>query len=100
MKKYILSLLFVFLLSNSTLFSQNISYIQPDIGAPGMAVYVEIIAPFDDYSNFGSDGFYMNNIGDNVYLSTARPEDADKIVFGPLSVSWDGRMISTHIFIK
>ncbi|MCK5741348.1 MAG: hypothetical protein KAH48_03955, partial [Chlorobi bacterium] len=100
MKKYILCSLFFLMITGSNLFSQNISYIQPDIGAPGMSIYVEIIGPFDDYNNFGPDGFYMNNLGDNVYVTVADPADADKIVVGPLTVSWEGRMISTHIFIK
>jgi hypothetical protein len=72
----------------------------PDIGSPGMTVYVELIAPFSTKDNFSMDGPYSNTSSDMVQVVTANPADASKIVIGPLLVSWDGRAISTQIFVS
>ncbi|MGA2298257.1 MAG: choice-of-anchor D domain-containing protein, partial [FCB group bacterium] len=83
----------------------QVSYIIPDIGSPGMNVYVEFIGPFnvDDTTaskgNFGTDSLYLNNPGDNIRIECVNPADTSKVIIGPLVVSWDGRMISTQIFI-
>jgi len=81
-----------------------LSYLIPDIGAPGMAVYVEIIAPNTadvDGTNFSaSDGIYLNNPADPFRIELVRPEDSTKIVFGPCIVSWYGRLVSTIVFIS
>ncbi len=81
-----------------------LSYIIPDIGAPGMAVYVELIAPNSadvDGSNFSaSDGVYLNNPADRLAIELVRPEDSSKIVFGPCVISWYGRLISTIAYIS
>ncbi len=79
--------------------AQTISYLIPDIGIPGMNSYVEIIAPHNGGGAFGIDGFYLNNPGDAVRVQCADPSDTLKITIGPIVVSWDGRMISTQIFI-
>jgi len=93
--------LFVLLLCaiTYTLSAQQIAYIIPDIGAPAMNTYVEIIAPYDAVNNFGNDGFYLNNPNDNIRIELMRPADSAKIVFGPLVVSWNGRLISSHAFV-
>jgi len=78
----------------------QVSYIIPDIGAPGMNIYVEIIAPFNQKGTYGNDGFYLNNPGDNLRVQPLNPNDTNKITIGPLIVSWDGRMISTQIFVN
>ncbi len=104
MKKIIL----LFLLSGvfALLKSQEISYIIPDIGAPGMNTYMEIIGPHDETGNFGADAMYINgedvdsNSTDEVEFGFVNPDDEDKIVFGPAIVSWDGRMISTQVFVN
>jgi len=77
----------------------RISYILPDIGAPGMGSVVEIIAPFDLTGNFGADGTVLNNPGDRVRVECARPADAARLIFGPVNISWSGRMISTVAFV-
>lgn len=77
-----------------------VSYIIPDIGAKGMNTYVEIIGPSTGANNFASDGFYFNNPGDPVRVEPNSAADATSIVVGPLVVSWNGRMISTQIFVK
>ncbi|GBD07650.1 hypothetical protein HRbin21_01481 [bacterium HR21] len=75
------------------------AYILPDIGAPGMAVAVDIIAWHDARGTFGSDGLYANEPGDPVRVECARLEDTARITLGPLVVSWEGRLISTHVFV-
>ncbi|MFZ1729639.1 MAG: choice-of-anchor D domain-containing protein [Bacteroidota bacterium] len=81
-------------------FSQTISYIIPDIGTPGMNTYVEVIGPHDMPGNFGADGFWPNNPGDNLRLECVNPADSAKLIIGPLVVSWNGRMISAQVFIN
>ncbi len=76
----------------------EISYVLPDIVAPDMNVYLEIVAPTDDYGSFGSDGFYANNPGDVVRVECLNAADTNKITFGPIVVSWEGRLISTQVF--
>ncbi|MBU3700041.1 MAG: choice-of-anchor D domain-containing protein [Candidatus Kapabacteria bacterium] len=76
-----------------------ISYILPDIGAPGTATAIEIIGPNQSSANFGLDGFNLNNAGDAVRVVCQRPADAGKVTFGPVSISWSGRMISTMAFV-
>lgn len=79
--------------------AQTISYMIPDIGAPGMNVYVEFVAPHDAIGNFGGDGFYLNNPGDAVRLECADPADTASVTIGPVVVSWDGRLVSTQVFV-
>jgi len=78
---------------------QQISYLIPDIGTPGMNTYVEIIGPYNQNGNFGSDGVYLNNLGDAVRVICANASDKNKIVIGPVIVSQSGKMISTHMFV-
>lgn len=77
----------------------QVSYIIPDIGAPGMNTYVEIIAPQGAAAPFGTDGIYLNNPGDNLRVIASGAAAAD-VVIGPLVVSWNGRLISTQVFVK
>ena len=102
MKKFLLLTSILMLTLTSIVISQpRISYIIPDIGAPGMNVYVDVICPFDpdnvpaSAQTFGMDGFYFNNPGDPVRLECVNPADTQKIIFGPIIVSWGGRMISS-----
>ena len=82
------------------IFSQPIiSYILPDIGTPDLNTYIEIIGPSTLTKNFGDDGFYLNNLGDPVRLEVVNPADTQKIIFGPIVISWDGRMISSQVFV-
>lgn len=91
--------LVIIIFTSIELSSQQISYSIPDIGTGGMNTYIEIIAPHNLTDNFGTDGIYLNNPGDNVRIELLRAGDASKISFGPLVVSWSGRMISTHAFV-
>ncbi len=93
-------ILLLFVIMSSSLLSQQISYIIPDIGSPNMNTYIEIIGPPNINSNFGSNGLYLNNPGDAVRIELVRPADSVNITFGPLIVSWGGRMISSQAFIN
>lgn len=81
-----------------------LSYLLPDVGAPGMAVHVELIAPNSadiNGSNFSAtDGIFLNNADDSFRIELVRPSDSTKIVFGPCIVSWYGRLVSTIAFIS
>jgi len=78
----------------------RISYIIPDIGTTRFATYVEIIAPIAANGGYGADGLSLNNEADNVRVVCERPADSNKVKIGPLMVSWNGRLISTHIFVS
>ncbi|MCX8050513.1 MAG: choice-of-anchor D domain-containing protein [Chlorobi bacterium] len=81
-----------------------LSYLIPDIGAPGMAVYVEFIAPnaadINGSAFSASDGIFLNNPSDPLRIELVRPEDSSIVVFGPCVVSWQGRVISTVVFVS
>ncbi len=72
----------------------------PDIGAPGMNVYMEVFAHVDSIGAFGSDGIKYNKAGGEWHIMPASTADAGKIIFGPIVVSWNGRLISTQAFIN
>ncbi len=93
------ALLLSLFLSASLYAQPQISYIIPDIGAAGMSTYVEIIAPENVNGSFGADGFYLNNPGDAFRVEGSGPR-ANDVVVGPVVVSWNGRLISTHVFVK
>ncbi|MFM7774620.1 MAG: hypothetical protein ACKO9V_07225, partial [Candidatus Kapaibacterium sp.] len=82
-----------------------VSYIIPDIGAPGMAVYMELVGPNsgDQNGNVFSvnvDSIFSNNATDPLRLECVRPSDRWKIVFSPIVISWSGRLLSTIAFVS
>jgi hypothetical protein len=82
-----------------------ISYILPDIGAPGMAVYMELMGPNsgDQNGNVFSvnvDSIFSNNATDPLRLECVRPSDRWKITFSPVVISWAGRLLSTVAFVS
>lgn len=100
-------LIIITIIAAAKLYSQPvISYITPDIASPGLSLYMEIIGPHDAYGNFGTDGIYINGdyadatIPDKVIIQTANPDDSNKVSFGPVMVSWGGRMISTYVYVN
>ncbi|MDX9789726.1 MAG: choice-of-anchor D domain-containing protein [Candidatus Kapabacteria bacterium] len=100
-KKITLIVLTSILILSSRAYSQpEVSYIIPDIGAPSMNVYVEFISPHSLKDNFGQDGFYLNNTGDAVRVIPQNSSDESKVKIGPVVVSWEGRLISTQIFVN
>lgn len=99
MKRFYCLILLLF--SSFTLKAQPIiSYIIPDIGTPNMNTYFEIIGPSNSIGNFGNDVFSLNNSGDNVRVEVLNPADSSKLIFGPIVVSWQGRMISGQAFVN
>jgi hypothetical protein len=77
----------------------KISYLLPDLGAPGMNTYVEIVAPVSASGGFGVDRVWLNNSGDQVRVELANKQDSELVRVGPIVVSQNGRLISTQIFV-
>lgn len=102
--KFVLLSIFILLLNlfNVNKLKSQTSYIFPDIAAPGMVTYFEIIAKANDLSFFGPDGFSLNNPTSNVKIRIAQqqPQNIDIASFGPISVSWQGRVLSSYIFVN
>jgi hypothetical protein len=73
----------------------RIAYMHPDVAAAGMNVVVETVAPYRERGGFGLDGFHM----DSVRLELIDRADSARVVVGPSVVSWDGRVVSTMLFI-
>ncbi|MGE5479626.1 MAG: hypothetical protein ACM3U1_04265 [Chloroflexota bacterium] len=71
------------------------SYMTPDVGSPGMNIYIEIIAPTDANGTFGADGRQAG-----IRVRPATLADTAKIVFSQPIVSWNGRLISVQAFIN
>ena len=91
----------LFLAFNSNITAQTISYILPDIGSPGMNTHIEMIAPHDSFNNFGTkDTIYYGINDENVKIVLSDPADTNIVTFGPLIVGWEGRMISTQVFVN
>jgi hypothetical protein len=86
--------------SSSALAQPAVSYTIPDIGAPGMNVYVEIIGPWGSKWNFSNQDIEFEGPGTPLYVEPVNAADNARIVVGPCVVSWEGRMISTQIFVK
>jgi len=93
----LLKLIFCFTLLSISLQAQ---YNIPDIASPGMNVYMEIIGKVVEKGYFGADGFYLNNATSALRIVYNDPSDAAKVTFGPLIVSWGGRLLSTQVFVN
>ncbi len=101
MKRIVYSFFVFFLISSFSIAAPNVSYIIPDIGTPGLATYMEIITNTDGYGNYGIDRKIDNPLSDpTLRIEFQDPNDAKKITFGPLVVSWHGRMIATQVFVN
>jgi hypothetical protein len=64
-----------------------------------MSTYIEIVAASSDTTTFGKDGLYANNREDVVRVEVENAADTNKIIIGPVVVSWNGRLISTQVFV-
>ena len=95
-------IILLLIFANINLSAKNkAAYMIPDIGAPGMNVYIEIIAEVDSIGAFGEDGvLYDTPTSESLCLKTINASDAQKVTFGPLTVSWNGRLISSQIFVN
>ncbi len=90
----------VFLAAVGSMVAQpEISYMLPDIGTTRMGTYIEIVAPSSKVGSFGADGMYDNSPSSAVRVECGRPSDTNTVTIGPVSVSWNGRLISTIIFV-
>lgn len=116
MKKTALIYMFlvVFLFDCLAQTSEGKSYMLPDIGTPGYATKVEIISKYIPFSLSPNDSMYFTNVAyfyqgttslfennptDIVRVVCLNPADNSKVTIGPLCISWQGQMISTHIFV-
>jgi gliding motility-associated-like protein len=94
--------------------SEGKDYMIPDIGAPGLATKVEIISKyiplstdptmpnyFMNVANFynGDSALFLNNPGDPIRIVCTNPLDYSRVTIGPITVSWLGQCLSTHIFV-
>lgn len=89
-------------ISISTALAQTplVSYMFPDIGAPGMNTYVEIIGPWSAFGNFGNQDVEFDENRPELRVEPVDPAHNAFIVVGPYIVSWEGRMIATQVFVK
>lgn len=85
---------------SSGLAQPRISYLIPDLGSTRMATYLEVVAPVNLRGAYGANGMHLNNPGGSIRLICERAADTAKVKIGPIVVSWDGRLISTHIFVN
>lgn len=97
MRSIFIVILFVMI---SNIAKSQQSYMIPDIGSPGMSIYYEIIGVHDLKDVYGTDGFLNNEEGDPLRVLPFNLIDTNKVTFGPIVVSWNGRMISGQIFVK
>lgn len=74
----------------------DVAYMIPDAAAPGMSVVVEMLAPAWEYGAFGPDTLNPSSVA----VEFVDPADADRLVIGPSVVSWDGRLVSTMLFVR
>ncbi|HEY3874932.1 MAG TPA: hypothetical protein VGM92_05615, partial [Candidatus Kapabacteria bacterium] len=92
--------LFLLTASKSQAQAPAISYLIPDIGSPATSTYIEIIAPYNRRGTYGPDSVYANNPGDAVRVICSNPSDSLKLTWGPIIVSWQGRVISTQVMVS
>ncbi|MCF8372056.1 MAG: tandem-95 repeat protein [Bacteroidales bacterium] len=116
MKKFIVFgiLILAFSVESLAQISEGKSYMLPDIGTPGYATKIEIISKYIPLSLSPEDSLYYTNVAhfytgitplfannstDAVRVVCTNPDDYSKVTIGPICVSWEGQMISTHIFV-
>ncbi len=91
----------VFLVLRMTATAQQqprVRYLFPDVGAPGMNTYVELVAPYDLIGGFGAaDGLYG---APTLEVKCFNAADTSKVVISPCVVGWEGRLISCQIFVR
>lgn len=69
--------------------------IQPDVIAAGMTVAFEVFASEKDSGAFGTDGIYLPD----QKIALENPSDTMRALFGPVVVSWKGRLIQMPVTI-
>ncbi len=86
----------VFLLQENSFAQQRIAHVQPDAVGPGMTIAMEVLAPAKDTGAFGSDGIYLPF--SKIFL--VNPADSFFVIFGPIVVSWNGRVLQVPVIAK
>lgn len=102
--KVIYRLLFLLLLQIITIFAAvtfiygqaKVVRIQPDAIAAGMTVAFELFALEKDSGTFGADGIYLPD----QKIQLVNPSDTARAIFGPVVVSWKGRLIQMPVTIS
>lgn len=84
---------FVFFPAEKIFSQQRIAHIQPDALGPGMTIAMEVMAPAKDTGAFGTDGIYLPS----VKILLLNPTDSLRIIFGPVVVSWNGRVLQIPV---
>ncbi len=69
--------------------------VRPDQVAPGMTVVLEVLARASDTGHFGKDGLSPTQTLCRFYY----PSDSDRVVLGPMEVSWNGRLLQLPVFV-
>jgi hypothetical protein len=72
---------------------QKIAHLQPDALGPGMTIAMEILAPAKDTGAFGADGMYWSS----AKIQLVNSSDSSRVIFGPASVSWNGRVLQVPV---
>ena len=75
---------------------QRIAHVQPDALGPGMTIAMEVLAPAKDTGAFGIDGVYWPS----SKILLANLADSERVVFGPVVVSWNGRVLQVPVTAK
>ncbi|MFI5264515.1 MAG: hypothetical protein ACHQM6_08375, partial [Candidatus Kapaibacterium sp.] len=83
----------LFLLPNNNFAQQPIAHVQPDALGPGMTIAMEVLAPAKDTGAFGDDGVYWAN--SKILLQNSA--DSFRVVFGPVVISWNGRVLQVPV---
>src|ERR1043165_6537683 len=91
----LLLLLFLFFCPITLAAQPKIVRVQPDALAPGMTIAMELLAPAIDTGAFGHDGIYLPE----TKLEYLNPLDSNRAIFGPVCVSWNGRVLQVPVMV-
>lgn len=73
----------------------QIAVVRPDVAAPGMSIVLEVLAKNSLPGYFGPDGFAPKGIS----CSMLDPADSTRVQFGPLCISWNGRLLQIPVYL-
>src|SRR5947207_9038395 len=91
----LLVLLFLFFCPITLAAQPKIVRVQPDALAPGMTIAMGLLAPAIDTGAFGRDGVYLPE----TKLEYLNPLDSNRAIFGPVCVSWNGRVLQVPVMV-
>jgi hypothetical protein len=93
---FIMPVIFLIFISVESGFAQLIAHVQPDALGPGMTIAMEVLAPAADTGAFGSDGVYLPN----AKILLQNQADSLRVTFGPVVISWNGRVLQVPVMAK